>query len=106
MPRRYIPRLLLAQADVRGRLEIIITGIVLVVVGFVTVNIAYGFGTYILSQLNQSIGGSLKMLVSPTSISIVGTAFIVAGILLVIIAVAEMIKELRKTTEMAGGGVA
>jgi len=92
-----------AQADLRARLELIITGIVLVVVGFVTVNIAYGFGSYILNQLNQSLSGSLSMLVSPSSISIIGTAFIVAGVLLVIVAVAEMIKELRKTTEVVGG---
>ena len=42
------------------------------------------------------------MLVHPTSMSIVGTAFVVAGVLLVIIAVAEMIRELRKTTEVVG----
>ena len=94
---------LVAQADLRTRLELIIVGIVIIVVGFVTANIAYGFSLYILQQLNTSIGGSLQYLVNPTNLGILGTAFIVAGILLVIVAVAEMIMELRRTTEAVAG---
>ena len=101
-PVKLLTKTLKAQADLRARLELIITGIVLVVVGFVAVNIAYGFGEYILETLNKSLGGTLRMLVQPNSMSIVGTAFVVAGVLLVIIAVAEMIRELRKTTEVVG----
>jgi uncharacterized membrane protein len=66
-------------------------GILFLVVGLVVSNITYGIGTYVLNQINQTMGGSLRALVSVTSIQIVGVVFTILGVALLGVGIGTMI---------------
>lgn len=78
----------------------IIGSIIMIVVGTVGVNMSYGIGNYVLQQLNTSISGGIgSPLVNPAQLSIIGTSLIIAGIVVLVVAVSVMIKALLGTTE-------
>jgi uncharacterized membrane protein len=66
-------------------------GILFLVVGLVVSNVTYGIGTYVLSQINQTMGGGLKALVSAASIQIVGVVFTILGVALLGVGIGTMI---------------
>jgi uncharacterized membrane protein len=66
-------------------------GILFLVVGLVVSNITYGIGTYVLNQINQSMGGGLRALVSADSIQITGVVFTILGVALLGVGIGTMI---------------
>jgi uncharacterized membrane protein len=68
-----------------------VLGVVFLVVGLVVSNITYGIGTYVLAEINASMGGTLQQLVAPSSISIVGVIFTILGVALLGVGIGTMI---------------
>lgn len=68
-----------------------VLGVVFLVVGLVVSNITFGIGTYVLATINNSMNGSLRQLVEPSSISIVGVTFTILGVSLLGVGIGTMI---------------
>jgi len=68
-----------------------VLGIVFLVVGLVVSNITFGIGTYVLAQINASMGGTLEQLVAPSNIAIVGIVFVILGVALLGVGIGTMI---------------
>jgi len=71
-----------------------VIGIVLIVGGWVASNLTYTFGSYVQAQVNnslQALGYTVTPLVSANSISFVGMALTIAGIVVVVAMVGVMI---------------
>lgn len=92
--------------ELRGWILGIVIGIVLVVAGFILTNVLHVIGGYIVANVNQTIttsgGTASPPLVSQTQIQIVGLALMMAGITLVITAVAMMIKVVIESVSRVG----
>lgn len=91
------------EFDARKTILPLILGVVFLVVGVVVSNVTYGIGTYVLYTTNNSMGGQLKQLINPSSISIAGTTFTIAGVSLIGVAIGVMvyylISGISKSTE-------
>jgi uncharacterized membrane protein len=79
------------EFDARKTILPAVLGVVFLVVGLVVSNITYGIGTYVLAQINSSMGGSLQELVAPSSIAIVGVIFTILGVALLGVGIGTMI---------------
>ena len=79
------------EFDARKTVLPVVLGIVFLVIGLVVSNITFGIGTYVLSTINNSMGGSLQELVPPSSITIVGVVFTILGVALIGVGVGTMI---------------
>lgn len=77
--------------EIRGWILGVIIGIVLVVAGFVVVNVLYSVGQYIVGQVSTQINGTTP-LVAPQQIQIIGLALMMSGITLVIVSIAMMLR--------------
>lgn len=77
--------------EIRGWILGVIIGIVLVVAGFVVVNVLYSVGQYIVGQVSAQINETTA-LVSPQQIQIIGLALMMSGITLVIVSISMMLR--------------
>ncbi|MEM0458954.1 MAG: hypothetical protein QXZ31_03725 [Thermofilaceae archaeon] len=77
--------------EIRGWILGVIIGIVLVVAGFVVVNVLYSVGQYIVGQVSAQINESTT-LVTPQQIQIIGLALMMSGITLVIVSISMMLR--------------
>ena len=84
------------EFDARKTILPAILGVLFLVVGLVVSNVTYGIGTYVVSQINQTMGGSLRALVSASSIQIVGVVFTILGVALLGVGIGTMIYYLIK----------
>jgi len=82
------------EFDARKTILPLMLGVVFLVVGVVVSNITYGIGTYVLYTTNESMGGQLKQLINPSSMTITGTVFTIAGVALIGVAIGIMINYL------------
>lgn len=83
----------------------IVMGIILIVSGFVMVNVLHVIGGYIVASVNQTIsqlGTPVQPLITQQQIQIVGLSLMMGGITLVIISVAMMIKVILSSIERTG----
>lgn len=86
--------------EVRKYITLTITSLMMVVVGVVAVNIAYSMGEFVTqSVLNTT--GTQTTLVSPSSLSFVGTALLIVGTVILVINVTLMIRALLSITKAA-----
>ncbi len=77
----------LDEADFRKLMVILIT----IVVAAVAVNLVWGLGNYVLVQVNQSVSGAIKPLISPSTVEISSTVYTLYVIIAIVSAVAAMI---------------
>jgi hypothetical protein len=77
----------LDEADFRKLMVILIT----IVVAAVAVNLVWGLGNYVLVQVNQSVDGSIKPLISPSVVGMSSTVYTLYIIIAIVSAVAAMI---------------
>jgi hypothetical protein len=80
-------RIDIEDSDFRKLMVILIT----IVVAAVAVNMVWGLGNYVLYQVNQSVDGSIKPLISPTAVGMSSTVFTLYVIIAIVSAVAAMI---------------
>lgn len=79
----------------------IVGAIVLIVVGAVAANLAFGMGQYVLNQINSSLSTPIPALVQASQLQILSTAIIIAGIVVLVVSIAFMIRALMGITESA-----
>jgi hypothetical protein len=77
----------LDEADFRKLMVILIT----IVVAAVAVNLVWGLGSYVLVQVNQSVSGAIKPLISPSVVGMSSTVYTLYIIIAIVSAVATMI---------------
>ena len=77
----------LDEADFRKLMVILIT----IVVAAVAVNLVWGLGNYVLVQVNESVSGAIKPLISPSTVGISSTVYTLYVIIAIVSAVAAMI---------------
>jgi hypothetical protein len=75
------------EADFRKLMVILIT----IVVAAVAVNLVWGLGNYVLVQVNQSVAGAIKPLISSNVVSMSSTVYTLYIIIAIVSAVAAMI---------------
>jgi len=75
----------------KGLILALVTGVIMIVAGAIGANMTFGFGQYVLSTVNASLQNQLQPLVPASNIAIVGVAIMLAGIVVVIVAVSAMI---------------
>jgi len=85
----------------REELRYVITGIVLLVIGAVTIMITSGIGKYIITTLNQSVSGLLTGIpdILTPILSIIGPVMTILGIAFLVWGLVLIIKKLRTVTE-------
>jgi hypothetical protein len=80
------------EADFRKLMVVLIT----IVVAAVAVNLVWGLGTYVLVQVNSSVDGAIRSLISPSVVGMSSTVFTLYIIIAVVSAVAAMIAVFMK----------
>ena len=80
------------EADFRRLMVVLIT----IVVAAVAVNLVWGLGNYVLVQVNESVSGAIKPLISPSTVGMSATVYTLYVIIAVVSAVAAMIAVFMK----------
>ena len=75
------------EADFRRLMVVLIT----IVVAAVAVNLVWGLGNYVLVQVNTSVSGAIKPLISPNTVGMSATVYTLYIIIAIVAAVAAMI---------------
>lgn len=91
---------MLRPEELRNMIMAFVVAMILIVSGFVAVNITYGMGLYVYSEVNKTI--QQPMLIDAAKIQIVGLALMIAGIVIVVVAIGIMIRAMiSSATEAA-----
>lgn len=72
----------------------LVVGLVVMVIGYVTINLAYGIGTFAIQQLNGSMTVPMQPLIPDNALTIVGIIFMIIGFSIAGPALALLIKSL------------
>ncbi|MEM4436158.1 MAG: hypothetical protein QXO22_04265 [Thermosphaera sp.] len=82
---------------IKPYISAIIASIILIIVGYVTGNVSFGVGEYVLGTLEKALPNqTLPRLLQSSQISIIGTSLVLAGVSLVVITVSFMIRSLMR----------
>lgn len=82
---------------IKPYISAIIASIILIIVGYVTGNVSFGVGEYVLGTLEEALPNqTLPRLLQSSQISIIGTSLVLAGVSLVVITVSFMIRSLMR----------
>jgi len=91
------------RAVVEGKIEVeendfrkLMTVLILIIVTAVAINLAWGLGNYVLVQVNQSVNGAIRPLISSNTVGMSTTVYTLYIIIAVVSAVAAMIAVFMK----------
>ena len=99
------------KALVEGKIDVdendfrkLMTILIVIVVTAVAVNLAWGIGNYVLVQVNGSVNGAIKPLISSTNVAMSSTVYILYVVIAVVSAVGAMIAVFMRLGQGNQGG--
>ncbi len=97
------------RAVVEGKIDVdendfrkLMTVLILIIVTAVAVNLAWGLGNYVLVQVNTSVNGAIRPLISSNTVGMSTTVYTLYIIIAVVSAVAAMIGVFMKLGVIGG----
>jgi len=99
------------KALVEGKIDIdendfrkLMTVLIIIVVTAVAVNLAWGIGSYVLTQVNGSVNGAIHSLISSSNVAMSGTVYMLYIVIAVVSAVGAMIAVFMKLGQSGQSG--